>query len=128
MIETLKSIHLLWCKLTGQSPDEIKYQACERMLFDYVNNGYTADNLLVVLTFINHQNRKASDPKFRIHLRFHKIMEIETFASFLGEAGPWYRNRKPPLTPRDSVLAATGRSEKVEGRAHHVSELLRTAP
>lgn len=126
MTTQLRSLHLLWCKLTGQSPDEIKYAACERMLFNYVNSGYTEDNLLVVLTFLNHQNRKASDPKFRTHLRFHKIMEIETFASYLGEAGPWFRNRKPPLTPRDSVLAATGRSGKVEGKVRHISELIRT--
>lgn len=106
MTDQLRNLHALWCKLTGQSPDELRYVACERILFDYVNNGFTEDNLLHVLTFLIYQNHKATEPKFRVHLRFHRIMELETFASYLGEAGPWYRNRKQKPTEKALTLAS----------------------
>ncbi len=126
MTDRLHNLHKLWCKLTGQSPDEVKYAQCERLLFDLVNNGYTEDNLLHVVTFILHQNSKASHPKFRKPLRFRVIMELEEFASILGEAGPWFRNRRPAPTAKASVVSAF-RNEPVQveqaGTTRHISEV-----
>jgi hypothetical protein len=131
MTDQLKTLHGLWCKLTGQSPDEIRYATCERLLFDYVNNGFTEDNLLHVLTFIMHQNQKASHPRYRTRLLFHRIMDLETFASILGEAGPWYRNRKRPHTEKARTVAAfRGEAPAVEqpGSTRHISEIFKALP
>lgn len=129
MTQQIHALHALWCKLTGQSPEEIRYATCERLLFEYVHSGFTEDNLLHVLTFIMHQNQKASHPRYRTRLLFHRIMDLETFASILGEAGPWYRNRKQKPTAKSLTVAAfRGEAPQVEqsGSTRSVKEIFKS--
>lgn len=101
MTTKLKCILDVFCKLSGQ---ELKYFPCERLLFDYHNNGFTEDDLKCVLTFMLWQNSKR-EPRFRNRILFHRIVgDLEEFNSRLGEARAWERNRKKPATAREQVL------------------------
>lgn len=102
MIDQLKSVHSAWVKLTGQ---ELKYQPCERMLFDFVNSGFTVQDLECVLTFMLWSNSKR-EPKYRDRIQFHRIVgDLEVFNSRLGEAHAWHRNRRPSPSDKEKVLA-----------------------
>ena len=102
MLAQLKSLHLKWCSLTAQ---DLKYQPCERILYDYLKAEFTEADLEAVLMFMLHQNSKR-EPRYRDRLLFHRIMgDLETFNSRLGEAGAWLRNRRPKPTAKDNVLA-----------------------
>lgn len=103
MIEQLKSLHALWCKLTGQ---ELRYQPCERILWDWVNNGFTEDDLSTLLEFMLWQNRKR-EPKYRDKIQFHRIMgDLEVANSRLGEANAWKRNKLKAATDKAKTVAA----------------------
>src|SRR5688572_28381419 len=125
METTLKALHQQWNELTDQ---QLKYGPAERMWFDFVNNGFTADDLKTVLTFMFHQNRKR-DPKYRDRIQFHRIVgDLETFNSRLAEALAWSRNRvKPPTEKARTVAAFRGEAPVVEqpGSTRHISEVFK---
>lgn len=102
MIEQIKSIHQCWCRLTGQ---ELRYQPCERMIFDWINSGFTEQDLETLLEFMLWQNRKR-EPKYRDKIQFHRIVgDLEVANSRLGEAIAWKRNRVKPPTEKQKVLS-----------------------
>lgn len=104
MTDQLHQLHQCWCRLTGQ---EIRYQPAERQLWELVNNGFTEADLEAVLTFLIWQNKKQTDPRYRTKLLFHRIVgDLEYFNSIAGEANAWLRNRRPPPTDKQKVLAA----------------------
>lgn len=99
----LTDLHALWNRLTGQ---EIKYQPCERLLWDYLNSEFTGGDLDTVLTFLIWQNRKR-EPRYRTKLLFHRIVgDLEYFNSVLGEAAAWKRNARKQPTEQAKVVAA----------------------
>jgi len=101
MTEKLKSILNMFCKLSGQ---ELKYQPCERLLWEFYNCGFTEDDLRCVLTFLLWQNQKR-ESQYRNRILFHRIIgDVETFNSRLGEARAWERNRKVAPTAKARVL------------------------
>lgn len=121
MQDTLKAIHSTFCKLTSQ-PD-LKYQPCERQLYEFHTAGFTEADLTSVLTFMLWCNRKR-EPRYRDRILFHRIVgDLETFNSRLGEAKAWDRNRKKPETPRQKILESSGRPAVVEGKTRSVKEL-----
>lgn len=102
-MHNLKSLHDLWNKLTGQ---ELKYLPCERLLWDYFNNGFSESDLETVLTFMIWQNKKR-EPRYRNKLLFHRIVgDLEFFNSIHGEAAAWARNRRPAPTEKAKTVAA----------------------
>lgn len=101
MREKLQVVLATFCKLSGQ---ELRYMPCERILYDYWNNGFTEDDLRCVLQFMLWQNSKR-EPQFRNRILFHRICgDLEEFNSRLGEARAWERNRKKPASAREQVL------------------------
>lgn len=104
MTDKLKALHSEWCRLTGQDPQKVRYQACERYFWDFFNHGYELEDLKVVLTFVIHQNSKR-EARFRTHLNLHALFsDMGKLASLIGEAHAWHRNRIKPPSPRDQAL------------------------
>lgn len=124
MNETLQSILAVFCKLSGQ---ELRYLPCERMLFDYHRAGFEADDLRCVLTFMLWQNSKR-ESQYRNRILFHRIVgDLETFNSRLGEARAWERNRKRPMTEKESVLKSFRGVEMVPTEnVRRVSEIFKS--
>jgi len=126
MTEKLQSLHAKYCTLTGQ---ELKYQPAERMLYDYLNNGFTEADLDTVLTFLIHQNKKR-EPRYRNKIQFHRIVgDLEFFNSIFGEASAWARNKRPAPTEKSLTLAAFRNEAPAVapvGGERHIMEVFQT--
>lgn len=89
-----------WAEVTGQT---LHARATERLFFEFWNTGFTAEQLRCVLRHYLRLNKQyAGGAAFRINAQ--KILgDLETFASTLGEAEAYERNRRPQPTPRQQV-------------------------
>lgn len=125
LTQTLKTLHSVFTQKTGQT--DLKYQPCERLLYQFHTEGFTAEDLLCVLTFMLWQNSKR-EPKYRDRMQFHRILgDLEIFNSRLGEARAWERNLEKKRTDRDKVLEMSGRSaEKPEARPRHIADVIKS--
>jgi len=125
--DKLKALHAEWCRITGQNPADLKYQAVERYLWDFFNNGFVQDDLRCVLVFIIHQNSKRK-PEFRQRLNIHNLLsDMGRLASFLGEARAHERNRIR-VTEKQKALAgfrSISPDVEPEGKPRHISEIFK---
>jgi hypothetical protein len=105
MVDHLKAILAAWCEITGQ---EVKYRPVERLLWEFHQMDFTADDLRCVVQGMKRHNSK-SDSKYKIQL--HKVIgDLETFASMLAEFRAKERNRPKPPSPAQRVVSEFRRS------------------
>lgn len=97
--EPLKAIHAIHVKLTGR---DSRYQIYERSLWDFVQAGFTADDMTTVLSFLLRENRR-NDYKYCVQLG-RLIGDHERFEDLLHEAKAKTRNLKKPPTGKEIAL------------------------
>ena len=49
MFDQIKSLHLLFCEMTNSNPNVLRLPLFERAWWEYLRNGFTEDDLRVVL-------------------------------------------------------------------------------
>lgn len=115
--EPLRAIHAVHVKLTGR---ESRYQVYERSLYDFVQAGFTAEDMEIVLAFMLRENKR-NDWKYSLQLG--KLLgDHERFQDLLSDAKARLRNMKKMPTPKEVAIeqlrpvvveplpAATGRT------------------
>jgi len=99
MEPNLQSLHETFCKLTDADPQLLKYQACERSWYDFVEMGFTRQHLEMVIAQIKWSNRQYS---YKRNFRFRNIIgDLQRFADDLMESE---RRTKRKATPKESAL------------------------
>ena len=98
--ELIPQLQAEWTRVTGQP---LHARATERLFYEIARLDISADDLRCALEYMLAYNRKnAGGAQFRINAQ--KILgDPETFASTLGEALAWERNRRPKPTARQQV-------------------------
>jgi hypothetical protein len=116
----IESLHACYTQMTHV---EIRIQVWERAFADFLEHGYTCDDLQLVLGHILRENRRMQGAKFSLRLNTLLDFEYMRFDSLLGEAKAIQRNRIM-RSPKQAVLEATGRAEtKTANTAQHVARL-----
>jgi hypothetical protein len=97
--EHLKQYHLQWCELTGNDPNVLRYHLFERSYYDLNRNGFTLDDLKLVVKLIIRQNLKYSI-KRKLTIRA-VIDDLPRFCEDLAEAK---RLQALNVTPRERAI------------------------
>lgn len=123
--EPLKAIHAIHVKLTGR---ESRYQVYERSLYDFVQAGFTAEDMEIVLAFMLRENKR-NDWKYSLQLG--KLLgDHERFQDLLSDAKARLRNMKKPPTPKEIAieqLRPTVAETPTPGRPRTIGEIFRLA-
>jgi len=103
--DQITALHAAWCEASGQLPADVKLRLTERIWYELARAEVTPDDIRSVVAHLLRANRKnAGGPQFRIAV--HRVCgDVENFSSILGEARATERNRRPPPTARETVLA-----------------------
>lgn len=123
MHENLRTLHRIYCDITGQSPP---YLTCERRLAEFLNAGFAEDDMRLIVEYVKRENRKR-DFGFQLSLRFDKIVgDLERAGDLLGSARADKRARDHKAKhsysqDKASVLRATGRPDAPEAPDQCVS-------
>lgn len=79
---TLRSLHALYCTLTGRN---LKYQFYQREWRDFAQN-FTAEDLQTVMAYVERENRKR-EKRYQIRTELLRIVgDLATFDSLKAEA------------------------------------------
>lgn len=89
-----------YTRLSGR---EAKLGVYEHSLFDWVRAGFTKEDMITVINYINRENRR-NDFKYSLRLG-HLINDHQRFEDLLQEAKAKDRNRVKPPTERQKVLS-----------------------
>lgn len=91
-----------------QTKQDLHLRTVERIFFKFLQEGFQADDLRCVLTWVKWKNTQ-SERKRQINLRLILDHDAELpfakFACDLGEARAWERNRRPAPTAKEKVLS-----------------------
>ena len=99
----IAEVHRIYCSLTGTTPN---LRLWERDLFEFVQAGFTAQDMEAVLIWIHRENKKASEARYKKSTSLMKLVgDLRFFDAYLCEARAANRNHKP-TTPKESVLTS----------------------
>lgn len=124
MTTQIQSLITAWNSATGQ---QVNQRAVERIAWEFLDMGFTENDLRLVVKHMLSFNRK--HPDCPLKMQFHRVVgDTERFASMLAEFQAKERNRIKPPSPRETALnqlrpvveAQTG-----TGTAMTVKEVLR---
>jgi hypothetical protein len=125
MTDQIKQLHRCWCDLTRQ---DLNLRATERLFYELLNYDFTCEDLACVVRYLLAFNQRHPDCPMKVQV-YKVIGDLEQFASVLGEARAWDRNRVKGPTARATVVQAFGPVVDPEqsgtGNSHHISELLK---
>lgn len=97
---SIRSVLDAYVRLTGR---EAKVGIYEFSLYDFVRAGFTAEDMIVVVTFLLRENKRNH---FQYSLKLgHLINDHMRFNDLLQEAKAKERNRNPAPTPKEKVLS-----------------------
>ena len=105
MQDELQKLHARFLELTNQNAREVPYACYEWQWYEFKRMGWTEQDLEIVITYLKHENAKASEARYRTKFYPDKILNPQYFAGRLGTAGPWWRNRVRPPTEKAKTLA-----------------------
>ena len=118
----IAEVHRVYSSLTGTSTNLLIWQ---RDLYEFVKAGYGPDDMQEVLIWIIRENKKASEPRYHKSTSLLKLIsDLRYFDAWLNEARASNRNNKP-VTARDSVLMATGRSAREYQPARLIGQIMK---
>lgn len=83
---------------------EVRLAVWERAFQDYLDHGFTCDDMKLVLNHLMRENRRMNGARFSLRLNTLLDYQYERFDAFLGEARAMERNRVR-RTPAERVLA-----------------------
>lgn len=120
MTSQLQLCHDTYCKISGLN---VRYQTYEADWFDFIQHGYTADDVRCLFSFLQRENRRNS---FAYSLRLSRYLdrEYKNFEELLAMA----RAREPKVTTdRDKVIQAfrPGNQPEPVKLAEPVKDILR---
>jgi hypothetical protein len=100
-MSTIEQAHKCYCDLTGLV---INLRVHERVISDFLEHGFTVEDLELVLRHLKRENARMSGAAYS--LRIDKLLDFEyrRFDSLLSEARAHKRNRVV-RTPADRVMA-----------------------
>lgn len=104
--ETPESIHAAFIDAT-KPVREPRYATWERAYYDFIEAGYTSDDIYTVASFIrrdNSRNGRSQGEGWTMTLA--KVFDYNRtwFDSILTQASADKRNRRPAPTPKDKVI------------------------
>lgn len=122
-------LFLAWCECTGQENDPRVARQNERIIWEFINAGFTAEELKRVCAYMKHENSKGG----RFKLQLHKVAgDLERFASILSDLKAKDRNRRPAPTPKEQVMGMRDRivdtesaDPRINGTGRHLSDVLK---
>lgn len=125
MNDPIQELHDLYCSITKRSVRRVIH---ERVYSDFLEKGFTSDDLRVVLEYLLSENRKGAKWS-----TFHdKIFDFEYrhFDSILSEARARQRNRVKVANPAQRVVEQFRNTKTVteQAPAKSVGQLLRELP
>lgn len=97
--EKLKALHLAFCEATNNDPNVLRYHLFQRVWADFERNGFTQDDLRLVLCLVIRQNRNYS-MKRKLTIRG-VVEDMPRFCEDLAEAR---RCESRKATPKEKVL------------------------
>jgi len=125
-VKIISDLHELWCSLTQQ---ELHKKSTERLFWQFNNDGFTADDLRCVVTYMQRCNANGQHYKIQAH----KVLgDLEVFASVLADAKAKARNRRPPPTEKEKVVALRERvvepetaDPRINGTGRHLGDIIK---
>ncbi len=89
-----------YSRLTGRNAPLSLYDAS---LFPFVRAGFTADDMRIVIEFIQRENKRNH---YQYGLKLGSLInDLQRFNDLLEEAKAKERNRRPATTPKEKVLS-----------------------
>lgn len=125
-MKIISDLHELWCSLTQQ---ELHKKSTERLFWQFNNEGFSPDDLRCVVGYMQRCNTNGQHYKIQAH----KVLgDLEVFASVLADAKAKARNRRPPPTEKEKVVALRERvvepetaDPRINGTGRHLSDVLK---
>ena len=107
--DLIEALHQTFCALTGTEP---RLKVWERAWFDFVQAGYTQDDLRCTLLWLNRENRRND---FKRSTSIMKLIGngLEQFDDYLATARAIERNHKP-VTAKQKVVQEFRRFQESE--------------
>jgi hypothetical protein len=106
MQDQITALHAAWCESSGQLPEDVKLRLTERIWYELARAEVTPQDIRSVVAHLLRQNRKNAGGGRQFRINVSRVCgDVENFSSILGEARAVERNRRPPATPRETVLA-----------------------
>jgi hypothetical protein len=96
----IESCHQCYCQMTHM---EIRLPIWERAFSDFLEHGFTVEDLQMVLGYLMRENRRMNGAKFSLRLNTLLDFEYRRFDSFLSEAKAIQRNKRV-TKPADKAL------------------------
>jgi len=121
----IAEVHRIYSSLTGTSTN---LRLWERDLFDFVQAGFTPQDMEQVLIWIMRENKKASEPRYQKSTSLLKLIgDLRFFDSYLAEAKASNRNHKPLSAKERALRELRPAMSEPNGNGHtrHISEILK---
>ena len=127
-IDPLLALYHKFCELTDQEPNDLHFHKhISRPFYEFHREGFTVQEMELVVRYAQAQNKKATAPEYRRKLVPSKIIgDLERFCEDLAEAK---RIQALRVTPRQQVVSEFRgyRIEDVKVNAQSVKDVLRKA-
>lgn len=123
----LNLFFIAWSESTGQESDQRFIKQNERLVWEFLNAGFTCEELRRVISYMKHENSKGG----RFKLQLHKVAgDLERFASILADCKARDRNRRPTPTARETALESfhpiiDPENKPTTSTGHHISDFIR---
>jgi hypothetical protein len=103
----IEVLHATWCREASptKEPLPVNLRTWERAYADFLEHGYTAEDLTLVLRHMKYLNR-TRDQRFSLRQNLIFDFEYMRFDSLLQEAKATNRNKRPAPSEREKALEA----------------------
>lgn len=128
----IEALHAAWEKASGTT---LKLRIWERGIADFIEAGFTCEDIQIVFRYARRENAKFTSAIQGFTITPFKVFDFEYrwFDSLLSQARASERNRRPPPTEKEKVVALRERvvepetaDPRINGTGRHLSDVLKT--
>jgi hypothetical protein len=95
-----------------------------RLCLEFMQAGYTSEQLVLVVDYLKAQNLKASAPQYRRKITLPRVIgDLVEFDALIQLAEAWNRNRSK-LSKKQEFLNSLHREEVPTGKPRHIGEVI----
>jgi hypothetical protein len=110
-----------WNKATSQKANPM---VNSRLCLEFMQAGYTSEQLVLVVDYLKAQNLKASAPQYRRKITLPRVIgDLVEFDALIQLAEAWNRNRSK-LSKKQEFLNSLHRGEVPTGKPRHIGEVI----